>query len=48
MHSSRHGITMGNKTKAIQADSRILQHIQVYSGMFKNYSGILRHIQNPV
>ena len=45
MHSSRQGITMGNK---IQADSGILQHIQVYSGMFKNYSGIFRHIQNPV
>ena len=45
MYSSRQGITMGNK---IQADSGILQHIQVYSGMFKNYSGILRHIQHPV
>ena len=39
---------MGNKTKVIQADLGTLAHISAYSGMFKNYSGILKHNQNPV
>ena len=38
----------GNKTKDIQADLGTLRHNSANSGMLKNYSGILRHIQNPV
>ena len=46
------------ETKAIHSDlgilmcilakSSIFQHIQTQSGSFRNYSGILRHIQNSV
>ena len=48
---------MGNKTKAIKADLGKFTHISEYSGMlniseyfriFRNYSGILRHTQNPM
>ena len=38
-------------TKDIQAELGIFTHIFAYSGIigiFKNYSGIFRHIQNPV
>ena len=57
--SSRQVIIMKKrKTKAIQADLTIFTHIPAYSGIFtfiqaqssifRNYSSIFRHIQNPV
>ena len=57
--SSRQVITMKKrKTKAIQADLTIFPYIPAYSdiftfiqaqsSIFRNYSSIFRHIQNPV
>ena len=46
--SFRQRIIMGKcKKKAIQADVGIFTDISVYSGIFKNYSGIFRILCNP-
>ena len=37
----------GIKTKAIQADLGTFMHNSTYSGMFRNYSGILGTLCNP-
>ena len=42
------GLQWGNKAKAIQADLGTFTHVLAYSGIFRNYSGISRHIQNLV
>ena len=34
--------------KVIQAVLGIFMHISAYSGIFRNYSGILRHFPDPV
>ena len=36
------------KTKAIQADLAIFTHIPLYLGIPRNYSGLIRHTQNPI
>ena len=36
------------ETKATHSDLGILMHILAESSILRNYSGILRHIQNPV
>ena len=48
MHSSRQDITMGSKTKAIQADLGTFTHISAYSGLFQHVQKLFRHIQNSV
>ena len=37
MHSSRKGLQLGNKTKAIQVDLATFTYLLAYSGVFRNY-----------
>ena len=42
----QNGLQWGNNKKANQADLGTFTHILEYSGMFRNYSGILRMLCN--
>ena len=48
MHSSRQGIIMGKLNKSHLGSLGAFIHISAYSGLSRNYSGILRHNQNPM
>ena len=45
-YTMNHYVEMQNKVS--QANLGIFTHISRHSGIFRNYSGILRHIPDPV